>query len=297
MFKLYPNVKQPLVLLFLVLGIGESSAQHIFPNLSPKGRIEQRVGLTDIKIEYERPAARGRKVFGNLVDYGKLWRTGAGNCTKISFNQPVTIANTSIQPGTYSIFTIPGKTEWTVILNTDTSLYGNSGYNQQKDVIRFKVTPTTTSRYFESFTIDLDIVPNNALLYLSWEKTQISFRIETETEKNVTNFISQQLLSNQSTNTDDYANAAEYHYYLGKDLYLALTLINKAVQLKNESWYYRQKIDILEKLKKYKEAIECAELAIALNQERADWDAESKERSKKEYEQRINYFKSKQHQK
>jgi hypothetical protein len=297
MFKLYPNVKQPLVLLFWVLGIGESSAQHIFPNLSPKGRIEQRVGLTDIKIEYERPAARGRKVFGNLVDYGKLWRTGAGNCTKISFNQPVTIANTSIQPGTYSIFTIPGKTEWTVILNTDTSLYGNSGYNQQKDVIRFKVTPTTTSRYFESFTIDLDIVPNNALLYLSWEKTQISFRIETETEKNVTNFISQQLLSNQSTNTDDYANAAEYHYYLGKDLYLALTLINKAVQLKNESWYYRQKIDILEKLKKYKEAIECAELAIALNQERADWDAESKERSKKEYEQRINYFKSKQHQK
>ncbi|MBL7768740.1 MAG: DUF2911 domain-containing protein [Flavipsychrobacter sp.] len=231
------------------------------------------------------------------VDYGKLWRTGAGNCTKISFNQPVTIANTSIQPGTYSIFTIPGKTEWTVILNTDTSLYGNSGYNQQKDVIRFKVTPTTTSKYFESFTIDLDIVPNNALLYLSWEKTQISFRIETETEKNVTNFISQQLLSNQSTNPDDYANASEYHYYLGKDLDLALTLINKAVQLKNESWYYRQKIDILEKLKKYKEAIECAELAIALNQERADWDAESKERSKKEYEQRINYFKSKQHQK
>ena len=293
MLKLYPNLKQLIVLLFLVLAIGETSAQHNFPNLSPKGRIEQRVGLTDIKIEYERPAARGRKVFGNLVGYGKLWRTGAGNCTKISFNQPVIIANTSIKPGTYSLFTIPGKTEWTVILNTDTSLYGNSGYNQQKDVIRFKVIPTATSRYFESFTIDLDIVPNNALLYLSWEKTQISFRIETETEKNATNFISQQLLTNQSTNPDDYANAAEYHYYLGKDVELALTLINKAIQLKNESWYYRQKIDILEKLKKYKEAIECAELAIALNQKRADWDAESKERSKKEYEQRIVFFKSK----
>jgi hypothetical protein len=286
-------LKQLAFLPFLSIVVSEASAQFTFPNLSPKGRIEQRVGSTDITIEYERPAARGRKVFGDLVPYGKLWRTGAGNCTRIKFSLPVVIANTTLQPGTYSLFTIPGKSEWTVILNSDTSLYGTSSYNQQKDVVRFQVIPTNTNRYYESMNIDLDIIPNTIQLYISWEKTQVSFPIETEIEKNASNFISQQLLTNQSTNPDDYANAAEYHYFLGKDLPLALVLIDKAIQQKKKSWYYRQKIDILEKLKNYKEAIKCAELAISFNQNRTDWDAQTKENSIKEYEQRILYFKSK----
>lgn len=287
------NIKKYTLLLALFLLLGESYAQHAFPGLSPKGRIEQRVGTTDISIDYERPAARGRKVFGSLVSYGEIWRTGAGNCTKIHFSKQVEIANKKINAGSYSLFTIPGKTEWTVILNSDTSLYGTSSYDKQKDLIRFTVKSTTTDRYFESVTIDLDIVPNNAVVYISWERTQISFPIETESDKMATDFINKQLLTNLSNNPEDYANAAEYHYYFGKDMELALVLINKAIQQKNEAWYYRQKVDILEKLNKYKEAIECAELAISLNQQRSDWDEASKETSKKEYEQRIRHFKSK----
>lgn len=279
------------IIILLFLTSGECFSQNVFPELSPKGKIEQRVGLTDIHISYERPAARGRKVFGELVKYGTLWRTGAGNCTKIYFSQPVTIGNKKINRGTYSLFTIPGKTEWTVILNTDSSLYGISSYDSRKDLIRFNVIPRSTDRHYESMTIDIDVVPNNAILYISWEKTQISFPIETETEKNANRFILENLLTDKSTNADEYGAAAEYHYFYGKDTELALTLINKAIKRKNEAWYYRQKVDILEKLKRYQEAIDCAKLAITLNEQRSDWDQKSKDQSKAAYEERIESFK------
>lgn len=284
-------MKEVIIILLHLTSI-ECFSQNVFPELSPKGKIEQRVGLTDIRINYERPAARGRKVFGELVPYETLWRTGAGNCTKIYFSQPVTIGNKKISRGTYSLFTIPGKTEWTVILNTDTSLYGTSSYDSGKDLLRFKVNPRSTERYFESVTIDIDVVPDNALLYIAWEKTQISFPIETETEKNATDFIKANLLNDKSTNAEEYGAAAEYHYFYGKDPELALTLINKAIQLKKEAWFYRQKVDILEKLKRYQEAIDCAELAISLNEQRTDWDRQSKNSSRQEYEKRIKSLKS-----
>src|SRR4051812_42613808 len=101
-------MKTLLTIVFLITTTN-SFSQFIFPGLSPKGRIEQTVGLTNITVDYERPAARGRKVFGELVKYEKLWRTGAGNCTKITFSQPVIIDNKKINKGTYSVFTIPNR--------------------------------------------------------------------------------------------------------------------------------------------------------------------------------------------
>jgi tetratricopeptide (TPR) repeat protein len=267
-------------------------SQGIFPSLSPKGNIEQTVGFTNISIDYERPAARGRKVFGELVQYDKLWRTGAGNCTKIRFSKAVVINNKKIGKGSYSIFSIPGANEWTVIFNRDTTLYGVNSYDATKDIIRFNVKSRPTGRYYESLTIDIDVVPNDAVVYISWENTQISFPVKTESDKAVSDFVQQQLLTDKSKDPDAYATAAEYYYFLNKDLDRALVLIDKAIAIKNESWYYRQKVDILELQKKYKEAIDVATLAITMDQKRADWDSRSKQESEAEYKKRIEGFRS-----
>lgn len=135
-----------------------------------------------------------------------------------------------------------------------------------------------------------DVKPNNAIVYIAWEKTQISFQVETESDKEANDFIQQNLLTDKSKNPDEYAAAAEYYFYLNKDLDRALILIDKAISKKNESWYYRQKIDILEKQMKYKEAIDCANLAISLDQKRTGWDLKSKQQSEEEYKKRIDFF-------
>jgi Protein of unknown function (DUF2911) len=240
--------------LFL-LSIIPSFSQDIFPDLSSKGSIEQRVGFTMITVEYERPSARGRKIFGELVPYNTIWRTGAGNCTRIGFSTNVTIEGKSIEAGKYSLLTIPTEGEWTIILNSDTTLYRTSSYDKNKDVIRFNVKSEATSRYYESFTIDIDVVPHNAELYLSWEKSQIHFAVDTGADCKTTEFIEQNLLTGKSVDADQYATAAEYYFYLNKELSRAVTLIDKAILIKKEPWYYRLKIDILEKQKKYPEAI------------------------------------------
>lgn len=281
-----------LIIIVFLIPTTNSFSQAIFPSLSPKGRIEQKIGLTNIIVDYERPAARGRKVFGELVKYDKLWRTGAGNCTKIRFSKPVIIDNKKINEGAYSVFTIPSKNEWIVILNKDTALYGETSYDEKNDLLRFKAKTKSTDRYYESLTIDIDVIPNNAMVYIAWEKTQISFQVETESDKVANDFIQQYLLTDKSKDSDEYAAAAEYYFYLNKNLDQALILIDKAIAKKNESWYYRQKIDILEKQKKYKEAIDCANLAIALDQKRTEWDLKTKQQSKEEYKKRIEILKS-----
>lgn len=270
-----------------------SFCQFSFPGLSPKGRIEQRVGFTDITVSYERPAARGRKVFGALVPFGKLWRTGAGSCTKVEFSRPVVIGGKMVNKGSYSIFTIPDAGEWTIILNSDTTLYGESGYDPKKDVTRFKTKARSTDRYYESLTLDIDVKPNNAIVYIAWENTGISFAIETDTDKAVNEFIQQRLMTDRSDDAEEYATAAEYYYFLGKDLDRALVLIDKAIKRKNESWFYRQKIDILAKQMKYQEAIDCARLAISLDNQRSDWDDKSKQQSEEDYRNRIRLYQSK----
>jgi tetratricopeptide (TPR) repeat protein len=274
---------------FFLLLIDCFSQAH-FPDLSPMGLVKQKIGLTTIEINYERPAARGRKIMGELVPYNKLWRTGAGNCTKIKFNQPVVIGDREIKAGTFSLLTIPGPTEWIIILNSDTTLYGTRSYDQSKDLIRFRVKPEKSSRYYESLTIDIDVIPNNAALYISWERTQIHFTIGTESDKRTVEFIKRTLLTNESKDADEYATAAEYYFYLNKELDQALILINSAILRKNESWYFRLKIDILEKQTKYQEAIEVANQAIEVIQKKKEWDTQTKQQSIEDYKARIKGF-------
>jgi hypothetical protein len=279
--------------IMFLLSIITCYSQPHFPELSPKGLVKQKVGFTTIEINYERPAARGRRIFGELVPYNKLWRTGAGNCTKIKFNQSVVIDGKRINAGTVSLLTIPGPTDWTIILNSDTTLHGIRSYSQSKGLIRFHVNPEKSSRHYESLTIDIDVIPNNAALYISWERTQIHFTIETESDKRTDEFIKQTLLINKSTDPNEYAAAAEYYFYLNKELDRALILINSAILRKNESWYFRLKIDLLEKQTKYQEAIEVANQAIEVIQKKTEWDTQTKQHNIDEYKARIKELETK----
>ncbi len=254
----------------------------------------QKVGFTVITVEYERPAARGRKIFGELVPYDKIWRTGAGNCTKIKFTKPVEIDNKKVDAGTYSLFTIPNPNEWTVIFNKDTTLYGTERYDEKKDAVRLKTKSETTNRHYESFTIDIDVVSNNAELFFSWEKSQIHFKIETESDKKTTEFIDENLLTGKSNDADQYARAAEYYFYLNKELNKALTLLDKAIVLKQEPWFYRLKVDILEKQKKYSEGINVLNWVIDNIQtiaQKANWSSGTLKSELQIYQARIEILK------
>ena len=161
------NLKTTIVTLLFLAYTSLAFGQVEYPSLSPKGRIEQVVGNTNVEIEYERPSVRNRVVFGGIVPWNKVWRTGAGYCTKISFDKPVIIGGQTVNPGKYTIFTIPNPDRWIVILNSNTTLYGSFNYNPEKDITRFIVRPTKSQRFYETLTFDIDLIPNNARIFIS----------------------------------------------------------------------------------------------------------------------------------
>jgi tetratricopeptide (TPR) repeat protein len=212
--------------------------------------ISQIVGTTKIEVEYERPSVRKRKIFGELVPWNKVWRTGAGYCTKIGFDNTVEIKGQKIPAGKYSLFTIPEKEKWMVILNHDITLYGSYDYHHEKDVARFIVFPQKSSRFYEALTIDIDIIPNNARVYISWANTQIAFDIITDTDTQVYEHIQNELSFGNTSESDDYAGAADFYLYKKENLMEALSLADKAINLDTyNGWARRVKIEILEALK------------------------------------------------
>jgi tetratricopeptide (TPR) repeat protein len=228
-----------------------------FPALSPKGHLSQVVGNTLIEIDYERPAVRQRVIFGELVPWNQLWRTGAGKCTRISFDKPVEIRGNLIEAGTYSLFTIPNQQEWMVILNRDTTQYGTHRYNQELDVARFLVLPEHSERFYEALTIDLDFVPDNAIFYLSWSNTRIHFTIETTTQQEVTAFIDRELWTGKNPEADLYVGAADYYLTRKSNLYGALELVRKGLEIDPDNgWGQATIIRIYEALQLYPEALE-----------------------------------------
>jgi len=225
---------------------------HSFPALSAFGKLSQQVGNTQIEIEYERPSARGRVIYGGLVPWGEVWRTGASYCTKISFSRPVTIGGQDVPAGKYSLFTIPSPKDCILILNTDTTLYGSYDYDANLDVARFSVKRHKPDRFYESLTIDLDVIPNNAKMYISWTDYQIHFPIETSTDPETMAFIKTQLLSGKSADSDLYANASDYFLFHNKNLYQGVELAQKAIELNSENGFARRvKVELYEKLLRF----------------------------------------------
>ena len=145
-----------------------------FPEASPAATVTQHVGLTDIQINYARPGVKGRKIFGSLEPYGKVWRTGANTATKISFSTPVKLNGTEIAAGTYELFTIPGPAEWTVIIHKNMSQWGAYTYDAKNDVARIKATAVALPTAVESLDISLnDLRDESATLNITWENTRV----------------------------------------------------------------------------------------------------------------------------
>jgi tetratricopeptide (TPR) repeat protein len=268
--------------------------QRNYPSLSPLSKIFQQIGTTQVEVEYERPSVRKRKIFGELVPWNKVWRTGAGYCTKIRFSKHVIVEGQNVPAGYYSLFTIPSPESWIVILNKDTTLYGSSFYNSQLDVARFVVIPTRSERHYETLTIEIDLIPNNGRFYISWENTRISFDILTTTDEETMRFINEQVASNKGKDADLYAGAAEYLPYQGKDLYLALSLANKAMQLDKNSWAVNVRLKLYETLGYYDELIKNFEQEIDVTK-KAKYESEKDRQAKiKELEATVARIRSKQ---
>lgn len=281
-------MKNTILVLSLLLVSYQINGQGIdfpYPSFSPKGNISQTVGNTLVEVEYERPSVRKRQVFGGLVPWNKVWRTGAGNCTKIKFDKDLKIGGQKVSAGKYSIFTIPNIEEWIVIINKDTSLYGSYDYDFKNDIVRFVVIPTESSRFYETLNFDIELNQHNAKIYISWANTQINFDIETSTNEDIEKLIREELLTGKNKLSDNYAGAAAYLAYRGIDLAIALKLADKAKELdENSEWIHGIKVGIYESLKLYNNALEeISQLLIILKRNKEDRSAEIR-KMESEYE-------------
>lgn len=224
---------------------------------SPLAVVKQNVGISDIAVEYSRPSAKDRVVFGEVVPYGELWRTGANACTKLTFGADMTINGKLIPAGTYSLLTIPEKTQWTVILNKNTTLGGTRGYSEAEDILRFKVTPKVKQDKVETFTIDFSNLKNNQLtVELMWENTLVAFDVTTDYDAEVMKNIEKTM----EKDGRPYYQAASYYYENKKDLNKALEWASKAFEMNPSAfWIGTMKAKIQYELKDYKGAIATAE--------------------------------------
>lgn len=238
-----------------------AQGQIDMPQASPVCTVAQKVGLMDVTLVYSRPSARGRKIFGDIVAYDKLWRTGANMASRIQFSDSVRVNGVGLK-GDYSILTIPSMNEWTIILNKVARLSGTSGYKESEDAVRIKVKPDAIP-FTETFTLGFNYLTNNsAFVEISWETTRVSFKFETDVDAKVMRNI-QQTLSATSTS---YFQAARYYYETNRDMNQALEWIDLAIAKEKEElyWVVRQKALIQAKLGDYPGAIATAQRSLEL---------------------------------
>lgn len=257
-----------LIIIILIAFSPICSSQIDIPMFSEPGFITQRVGNTNFKISYERPKANGRVIFGDLVPYGKVWRTGAGPCTKITFDKPVFINSKEIPSGTYSLFTVPNEAEWTIILNSDTTLYGAYDYDSSKDLVRLKADRISSPIWTETFNINMDVRNDVAIVRLSWKESVISFNIETRTYDNLLVEAKDILENTYPLEEGTYTVCAEYiiHNKIGfADDYLLIAekLVDKALAQKVVSSYtFHKKREILKLQNNREEYVRYSKLHI-----------------------------------
>lgn len=249
-----------------LLTFSGNAQQLKVPAPSPLQTIKQAFALSDISLEYSRPSAKGRIVFGDLVPFGKTWRTGANGATKITFGEDVKVEGNDLKAGSYAIYSVPNKDSWEIMFYKDLTLGGDvSNYKTENEVLRIKVKPSALSQQVESFTINFaDLKPNSLNVELQWEKTRVAFNVVSEIDSKIMKNI-ETAVNNDSR---PYYQAASYYYENDKDLKQALTWVDKAIEQNPKAfWVATLKAKIQLKMKENKNAIESANKAIALAKE------------------------------
>jgi tetratricopeptide (TPR) repeat protein len=240
-----------------------SEAQQLTtPQPSPTANIKQNFALSNIEISYSRPGVKGRKIFGDLVPFGKVWRTGANNATTITFGEEVMIGGKKVAAGKYGLLTIPDQNEWTIIISKQTDVTSPADYKQDQDVVRIKAKPATMPFSIETFMINIDDIKNSSCsIGMGWETTWVSFEITSDVDSKVMN----QIKSTMEGDNKPYFNAALYYIDNNKDLNKAVEWLDKAYAQNPEAfWVLYQKARAQKMLGKKNDAIATSNKSIEL---------------------------------
>ncbi|MFV8271330.1 DUF2911 domain-containing protein [Flavobacterium sp. LB2R40] len=245
----------------------QEKVQIKLTSASPSASFEQELGSTIIKVSYNRPLARGRKIFGELVPFEKLWRTGASDCTLITTNEDIVFGNTTLKMGSYSIFTIPSTKEWTIIVNADTTLHGETGYDAKKDVFRLTVPVESVPNFYETFTIEINDINSKGegFLKIIWENSMVKIPIKSKADEAIFAIIDKNIIKEKTLDANLLFQAANYYYSTNRDYEQAVAWLLEAAKLDPDNFYYpnlRQKIAT--ELKDYPSAIEAGKKALSI---------------------------------
>lgn len=268
MSKITPIAGAALLALF---SLTANAQQLKVPAPSPAQTVKQAFGLGDVTFDYSRPLARGRVIFGDVVPYGKVWRTGANGTTKVTFSDDVMLEGHPVKAGTYGLYTVPGKESWDIMLYKDLTLAGNvSNYKTEDEILRFSVKPVMNTRTVQSFTINMDnVAPSSARIQLMWEKTIVPIKITTDIDTRVMKSIETAM---KPDDTRPYFAAANYYYENDKDMNQALTWVDKAIAQNNAFFVVHLKAKIQMKMKDYPGAIKSAQESMRLAREAKNED-------------------------
>ena len=256
-----------LIILQSVFISAQDKVQIRVTSASPAASFEQEVGSGKIKITYSRPLVRGRKIFGELVPFDKLWRTGASDCTVITTSEDISFGNNVLKAGSYSIFSIPSINEWTIIVNSDTTLHGETGYDEKKDIMRFKVPLEKSPNFYETFTIELNDINSKgeAFLKILWENTMVKIPVKSKEDDTIVALIDQHIIKGKTQDANLLFQAANYYYSTNRDYKQAIIWLLEAEKINPQNFYYpnlRQKL--ASENKDYTIAIEAAKRAISI---------------------------------
>lgn len=256
-----PSLALATITMFAVSALAQTPKLE-FPAPSPACTIQQRVGLTDVEVVYSRPSMKGRPVFGGLVPFGSVWRTGANAATKITFSTPVKLNGHDVAAGSYALYTIPGESEWTIILNKGVGKSGTQ-YDEKADVVRFKAQPIHWDQKIETFTIEFNqIQDDGAVLNLVWENTIVPIQLDLDLTSKLLPQIEQVMASNDAKKP--YFQAAMFYYDHDQDLQKAKQWINAAIAEREAYYIVHLKAKILAKLGDKEGAIAAAKRSSEL---------------------------------
>jgi hypothetical protein len=246
------------IVLVFILSIGSFGQQLKTPRPSPDATVTQFVGVTEVKIDYSSPAVKGRIIWGELVPFGEIWRTGANEATTITFSDPLKINGTELPAGTYGIHTIPSESEWEFIFSKDTKIDGSSNFDKEKEVLRIKAKPEE-HHFMERMTfLFTDVTDNSVSVNLLWDKLKVFFKIETNTQELFLSKAREQLSWSPTF------QAAQYCLTANTNLEEAYKWIEASCLINEVYWNTRVKAQIQNKLGMKSESIATMEKAIAL---------------------------------
>jgi hypothetical protein len=255
-------MKNLFIAAFALCKLLSADAQLKTPAPSPTQTIKQDFGLSTVELSYSRPGMKGRRIFGDLVPFGKVWRTGANQATTLTFGEVLLFGVKKIPAGKYGLLSIPDKSNWILIISKQTDVTSPAAYKEDMDVVRVTAETMKMKDNVESFTMQFaDVKPNSCALHIMWEGTAVALPITVDVESKVMGQIDQ--LMNKDNRP--YFAAAMYYMDNGKDLNQALAWFDKAVAAQPDAfWMHHQRANALAKLGKKEEAKAAAKKSIEL---------------------------------